>query len=187
MSSYSSAPLLVHFTGGEAGAWRVASMTALAGAGLAPAPRLDVREGAASPDKGAWTLRGVAGHVRYTTRDEFTRLSAKSAGLSRPEADRAALIPIRKNPGWWALTQDERREIYEERSRHTTIGLDYLPEIARRLHHSRDLGEAFDFLTWFEFSSAHEARFDELLDRLRGTEEWNYVDREVDIRLHRAP
>jgi len=48
------------------------------------------------------------------------------------------------------LTQDERREIFEERSRHIATGLEYLPAVARRLHHSRDLGGPFDFLTWFE-------------------------------------
>jgi hypothetical protein len=30
---------------------------------------------------------------------------------------------------------------------HDKTGLRYLPEVARRLHHSRDLGEPFDFLT----------------------------------------
>jgi hypothetical protein len=29
-------------------------------------------------------------------------------------------------------------------------------------------------------------RFDELIANLRGTEEWSYVDREVDIRLDRG-
>ena len=81
------------------------------------------------------------------------------------------------------MPQDARRAVYEERSRHATIGLEYLPRIARRLHHCRDLGEPFDFLTWFEFAPEHEAAFDELLARLRSTEEWGYVEREVDIRL----
>jgi hypothetical protein len=84
------------------------------------------------------------------------------------------------------MAQDERRAVYEERSRHTTIGLEYLPRIARRLHHSRDLGEPFDFLTWFEFAPEHEVVFDELLARLRDSEEWTYVDRDIDIRGHRA-
>jgi hypothetical protein len=64
--------------------------------------------------------------------------------------------------------------------------LRYLPAIARRLHHSRDLGEPFDFLTWFEFAPQDEPAFDDLLAALRATEEWNYVEREVDIRLERA-
>ncbi|MBA2471041.1 MAG: chlorite dismutase, partial [Pseudonocardiales bacterium] len=51
--------------------------------------------------------------------------------------------------------------------------------------HSRDLGEPFDFLTWFEFAPADEDRFDELLATLRATDEWGFVEREVDIRLGR--
>jgi hypothetical protein len=57
--------------------------------------------------------------------------------------------------------------------------------VARRLHHSRDLGEPFDFLTWFEFAPAAEAGFDELAAMLRATDEWGFVEREVDIRLER--
>ena len=34
----------------------------------------------------------------------------------------------------------DRRAIFEERSKHMTIGMKYLPAIARRLHHCRDLG-----------------------------------------------
>ncbi|WP_200946873.1 MULTISPECIES: hypothetical protein [unclassified Roseateles] len=63
----------------------------------------------------------------------------------------------------------------------------YLPAIARRLHHGRDLGEAepFDFLTWFEFAPGHASAFDDLLAALRASPEWAYVDRELEIRLAR--
>ena len=61
----------------------------------------------------------------------------------------------------------------------------YLPRVARRLYHCRDLGEPFDFLTWFEFAPEHEAAFDELTSMLRSREEWTFVDREVEIRLAR--
>jgi len=40
-----------------------------------------------------------------------------------------------------------------------------------------------DFLTWFEYAPEHAARFEELVAALRATEEWRYVEREVDIRL----
>ena len=63
------------------------------------------------------------------------------------------------------------------------LGLDYLPAIARRLAHGRDRQEEFDFLTWFEFAPSDAGAFDELLERLRATEEWSYVEREVEIRL----
>src|SRR5436853_562536 len=86
-----------------------------------------------------------------------------------PVVSRAALIPIRKTLAWWALTQDERRDIFEAQSRHIGIGLEYLPAIARRLHHCRDLGpeEPFDFLTWFEYAPADAAAFEELVQALR--------------------
>jgi hypothetical protein len=61
--------------------------------------------------------------------------------------------------------------------------MEYLPAVARRLHHSRELGEPFDFLTWFEYAPEHEAQFDAMLARLRATVEWRYVDREVELRL----
>ena len=108
-----------------------------------------------------------------------------AAPLRRPEATCAALIPIRKSDAWWDLAQDERRTIFESASHHISASLRYLPAIARRLYHSRDLGEPFDFLTWFEFAPEHAAAFDELVATLRATAEWTYVEREVDIRLSR--
>ena len=83
------------------------------------------------------------------------------------------------------LTPATAPPVFEDSSHHIAIGLDYLPAIARRLHHSRDLGEPFDFLTWFEFAPRHAEAFDELVRRLRETEEWRYVEREIDIRLTR--
>ncbi|HFF8541291.1 TPA: chlorite dismutase family protein, partial [Raoultella ornithinolytica] len=114
---------------------------------------------------------------------------AKQPSLGRAEATCAALIPIRKNPSWWGLAQDERRKIFEEQSRHIHIGLQYLPAVARRLHHCRDLGESepFDFLTWFEYSPSDEPGFNRLLAELRASVEWKYVDREIDIRLVHEP
>lgn len=182
MVSHTKSPV-VTFIGGDLGTWRVDRITVIAGDAIAAAKRLDIQRDAAIDSKSAWSFRGSLSHMRYTTRDESLRLTAKQEGLGRAEAVCGALIPIRKSAEWWALAQDERRNIYEERSRHTSIGLDYLPRIARRLHHSRDLGEPFDFLTWFEFAPEHEPAFDELLARLRRSEEWRYVDREIDVRV----
>lgn len=135
----------------------------------------------------AWVLRGVTSNTRYANRPEVDALAARQQGLFRPEATRAALIPIRKTEAWWALAQDERRAVFEEQSRHIGIGLEYLPAVARRLHHSRELGgEPFDFLTWFEYAPPDGPAFDGLLRRLRATEEWRCIDREVDIRLVRG-
>jgi hypothetical protein len=123
-------------------------------------------------------------NLSLTRGEVFLRwLLAIQEGLGRPQATCAALIPIRKNEAWWNLAQDERRAIFEEQSHHTAIGLQYLPAISRKLYHCRDLGQPFDFLTWFEYAPKDAAGFEELVTALRHTEEWKYVEREVDIRL----
>ena len=156
------------------------------GEGLPAAGRLAVVEdGSALLSAARWVLRGATSNERYATRTEHDELSRRQRPLGRPEATRATLIPITKSAEWWALSQDERRALFEERSRHIAIGLEYLPDIARRLHHGRDLGEPFDFLTWFEYAPAHAGRFAELVRRLRATAEWGFVEREVEIHLAR--
>src|SRR4051794_22048753 len=178
------------FRGGNSGAWRVTSQKPVKGAGLLDVPTLSVIHSQAIalplvPSQTSWRLAGTASHVRYALRSEKTALAAVQAGLGRVEASCAALIPIRKSAAWWDLTQEERRAIFEDKSRHIAASLKYLPAIARQLYHSRDLGEPFDFLTWFEFEPAHAEMFEELVGMLRATEEWNYVEREVDIRVER--
>ena len=180
-------PLPVTFVGGLTGPWRVDRITAVSGEGLSGAARLEVLEGGAHTLRGGgdWVLRGVTSNTRYTTRPEADALGAVQQGLRRPGATRAALIPIRKAEAWWDMTQDERGTIFGERSRHVAIGLAALPGVARRLHNSRELGEPFDFLTWFEYAPEHQGAFDDMLGALRGTAEWGYVEREVDVRLTR--
>jgi chlorite dismutase len=178
------------FRGGQSGAWRVLSQAAVKGAGLLSTPALSTVESSSIalpilPSQTAWRLAGVASHVRYVERAEKERLVAVQAGLGRPEATRAALIPIKKSQAWWDLTQEERRRIFEDKSQHIAASMKYLPAIARQLYHCRDLGEPFDFLTWFEYDPADAALFEELVAMLRGTEEWTYVEREVDLRLER--
>ena len=183
-----AAPLVVSFVGAEVGPWRVEQMATMTGEGLPVVAALEVVEGRPVADEAArsgWVLRGVTSNERYVERAERSALVARQPRLGRIEASRAALIPIRKSSAWWELTQDERRAVLEDGSHHIATGLEYLPAVARRLHHGRDLGEEFDFLTWFEFAPAHVEVFEELVARLRATEEWRYVDREVDIRLSR--
>ncbi len=184
-STPANAPLLVHFEAGTLGNWATTHLLPQIGEVLPSAPRLNIALDEKS-GSAVWALKGVVSSLRYTTRAEAVDLLARSEGLGRPAATRGVLIPIRKSPAWWALAQDERRAIYEEQSRHTSIGMKYLPHIARRLHHSRDLSEPFDFLTWFEFAPAHEAAFDALLGELRASTEWTYVDREVEFRFDRV-
>lgn len=181
-------PLAVKFIGGDDGPWRVTQVTAVVGDPLPPARALTIVEGGAAAQPAppaAWALRGVTSNDRYLTGEEQAALAAIQPSLGRAEATLAALIPITKSERWWELAAAERRRIFEEASHHVTIGLEYLPPVARRLHHGRELGEPFDFLTWFEFAPEHAKAFDDLVTRLRETEEWSYVVREIDIRLSR--
>jgi chlorite dismutase len=175
------------FVGGASGPWRVVSINAIAGEALPDVKRLNILAGAEMqmPHDAQWRLRGITSHEQYVTRAEHDLLVAHQPALGRPRATCAALIPIRKTAVWWALAQDERRRIFEESSHHVETGLQYLPAIARRLHHCRDLGEAepFDFLTWFEFGPSDAPAFDRLVGELRASEEWAYVEREIDIRV----
>ncbi len=176
------------FIGGSTGEWRIQTIKSIVGPGLAEAPQLsiiDTFSPVAAPTA-AWQLRGVTSNQRYTNSAELTALQAVQPVLGRSTATCAVLIPISKSDQWWGLAQDERREILEARSAHIATGLRYLPAVARRLHHSRDLGEEFDFLTWFEFAPEDEGAFDELLAALRETEEWRYVVREVEVRVVRG-
>jgi hypothetical protein len=180
---------LFSFTGGVTGPWRVVSMSTIVGASLPHVARLNIVTGAVPemPDGTKWVLRGLTSNERYVTRSEKDQLVARQSALGRPHATCAALIPIRKTASWWGLAQDERRRIFEESSKHVATGLRYLPTVARRLHHCRDLGEnePFDFLTWFEYGPSDSSAFDELAAELRASEEWRYVDREIDIRAVR--
>jgi hypothetical protein len=177
------------FIGGDTGLWRVAKMEARVGEPLPVARRLEIASSSDLPSdpQAAWVLRGITSNERYVVREERNQIVDKLLGLGRPEATCGALIAIRKNDAWWALTQDERLGIFKEKSHHTRIGLQTFPELARRLHHCRDLSESepFDFITWFEYAPAQEAKFNKLVAELRAIEEWKYVEREVDIRLAR--
>lgn len=177
------------FIGGNEGAWQVISNQAVVGVPLETAQKIDVINLPASELNidSVWILQGFTSNLRYAERAEVTQLRAKQEGLNRPDSLCAAMIPIKKNAEWWAMAQDERRAIFEEQSHHTEIGLAYLPEIARQLHHSRDLGEPFDFITWFEFAPEHTNNFDKMLTQLRASKEWQYVEREIDIRLKKIP
>ena len=179
------ASLMHLFVGGTTGSWRVERISTLTGRPLTPVPRLAILDGDQSSlsSESVWLLRGVTSYERYVTRAERSALVAQQPAIGRPNATCAALIPIKKSVTWWELTQDERRMIFEERSHHIAVGLRYLPEIARRLYHCHDLGEPFDFLTWFEYAPTDGEVFEELVGTLRETEEWTYVEREIDIRL----
>jgi Chlorite dismutase len=180
-------PRLFSFIGGNQGPWKARESRCITGEPLPRIERLEITSGISPRLDATWVLQGAMSNERYVTRPEKAQLVEKQQGLGRPEATYAVLIPIKKSPDWWALTQDERCAIFELQSHHNQIGMDYLPAIARRLHHCRDLTEEqpFDFLTWFEFAPSAEEGFDQLLARLRASVEWGYVEREVEIRLLR--
>lgn len=175
------------FLGGDTGQWQIENILTVTGESLPFAKRLHV-EGSLSGPKSAtpvWTLRGCASHQRYTELPEKEQMVSVQPSLGRIEATRAAMIPIRKSEAWWDLAQDERRAIFESKSHHIAACMKYMPAVARRLYHSRDLGEPFDFVTWFEFAPQNASLFEDLLATLRATEEWRYVEREIDVRLIR--
>lgn len=182
--------LFVTFVAGETGKWKVDRMAPVSGEMLPQVARLDMLESPTpvtmpAPIDG-WVLRGTTSHLRYTTKEEAAELNRLQQGVGRPESTCAAFIPMRKNAAWWALAQDERRRILEESSHHIAIGMEYLPAVARRLLHSRELGEPFDFLAWLEYAPKDSDAFEDMLRRLRATEEWSYVEREIDMRLRRG-
>lgn len=174
------------FIGSNQGDWKVSSMSTLKGESLLPITHLQkMASNLEQTTSGIWSLKGVISNLRYTEKEDKDKLVAIQEDLGRPRARLGAFIPIRKSEAWWNLAQDERRKIMENKSQHTHTGMKYLPAIARKLFHSRDIGQPFDFLTYFEYAPADANAFEELLFALRSTEEWSYIDREVDIRLMR--
>ena len=183
-------PRLSTFVAGTEGPWQIQEIRCLRGESLASAKKLSIHPAGspASTLPTIWTLEGVTSNERYTSRQEKDQLVAIQPELGRPESTCAALIPIRKNASWWAMTQDERHQIFAEKSHHTSIGMKYLPAVARKLYHCRDLAQPqpYDFLTWFEFAPSESDAFDRLLAELRSQPEWSFVERETEIRLTRC-
>ena len=173
------------FVGGTAGSWSLKKQSVIMGEPMPEISHLNI----VGPDDNqliqnpTWILRGFTSNIRYTNHKEDVELKQRSAPIGRVEATHGAMIILKKSAAWWNLAQDERRAIFEEESQHIQIGMKFLPEIARRLHHSRDLNEPFDFITWFEYAPEHETAFSDLADQLRATKEWRYIDREIDYRF----
>jgi chlorite dismutase len=182
---------LTYFTASNhSGQWRIVSIKPVTGDGLDDASYLSLNhhrdDDTVNSTEVPWQLCGVVSNTRYVTNEEKIELENIQAGLGRPQATCAALIPIRKTSTWWSLSQEERRDIFETKSHHTANSIPFLPAIARKLHHGRDIGEPFDFYTWFEYAPEDAAAFETLVSKLRSSLEWTYVDREVDIRLERV-
>jgi len=179
------AEVVLNYVGSSTGSWRVNSMTTHSGSPLRSVTHVEIVKGMIGrPSIGSsWVLRGVVKNTRFVTREERPVLEARYLKQGPVESTCAALIPIRKSAAWWNLEQDERQEIIEARSRQLGTGMRFLPAIARRFLYGRDLGEPFDMVTWFEYSSRDQSIFDDLAGALRSSMEWQYIEREVDIRL----
>lgn len=89
-------PLFVSFSAGDTGVWRIDSIHPVKGESLPMANRLAMLESShlQPMEYGTWTLRGVTTNGRYSTHDEVGTMRSKQRGLGRPQATRAALIPI---------------------------------------------------------------------------------------------
>ena len=130
----------------NSGDWEVASMQVLKGEPMEIVSHIKrISSSLAKSKEGIWTLKGVVSNLRYTDKEDKDKLIAIQEDLGRSKATLAAFIPIRKSDAWWNLAQDERRGIMENKSLHTQTRMKYLPAIARKLFHSRDVGEPFDF------------------------------------------
>lgn len=177
---------IISFVGSNEGLWKVSKIETREGEALPTVKTIDIHKKNIETDLNeGWVLKAFISNLRYTNREEKTELDKNSKPLGQPEYDRAAFIPLKKSDEWWSLTQDERRKIFEEDSKHIQVSSKYLAYVSRQLHHSRDLGQPFDFLTWFEYSSAHEEQFEELCYTLRKAEEWKYVIRDIDFRMYK--
>lgn len=174
-----------HYIGGSSGQWRVTQMITHSGPALKAVSYMDVVNGTLEklPWGTSWVLNGVISNTRYVTREEVEPAGKRNVRSFGGEASCAAMIAIRKSPQWWKLAQEKRREIVEEQSQHLESWLNFWPALARRLQHGRDLGDQFDFVTWFEYAPSDVVEFEEMLAVLRTTDEWTYVEREIEMRL----
>ena len=159
------------FVAGFEGLWMIEGMTAPVGEPLPPAARLSVVEGPeAEVAEGRWVLRGVvAGQGEDARPDQLP--------LGRPDARCAALLAVRMSPEWWARAEDDRRAL--------SANIEHGPAISRRIHRARDRDEPFDVLTWFEFAPDLQAELNGVVGRLRDSDEWSFVEREVELRMIR--
>ena len=164
-------PPLVAFVAGFEGLWLIEGMTAARGEPLPPAARLSVVEGAgAEVAEGRWVLRGVvAGQGEDARPDQLP--------LGRSDARCAALVAVRMAPAWWERAEEDRRAL--------SANIEHGPAISRRVHRARDREEPFDVLTWFEFAPDLQSALNDVVARLRDSEEWSYVERDVELRMIR--
>lgn len=89
------------FIGGNAGEWKIVKMETVIGEPIQSAPYLKIiKSNLQKTNEDLWTIKGLVSNVRYAEKEEKEKLLAIQAGLGRPGANFAALIPIKKmKPG----------------------------------------------------------------------------------------
>lgn len=128
-----------------------------------------------------WLLRGISSKVRRSDLAVEKNSMLPLPQLGRERATCACFIAMKRQESWWDMNDDEK-------SSHAWIGEDFykeFPTVARQLHHCRELGEPFDFITWLEYFPEDEPKIDAMLASFRDSEEWQFVEREIDLRLVR--
>ncbi len=176
---------VLHYVGGATGSWRVDQIETFSGPDLTPVSHLEILGGRLGrvPQGTAWVLPAVVSSTRYITREDPRPAESSRSPVPESREPSAALVLIRKSDEWWNLAGATRQDIIEARSRQVDARLRMLPAIARRFTLHRDGSDAFDFLTWFEFDAQDSALINDLARAIRATDEWNYVEREIEIRL----
>lgn len=119
-------------------------------------------------------VRGIAG---CTDGDE------EDAAAWQVLCDPRLLHRGEKKEEWWKLSVEEKRLICGEASAGGAASRRKGGMIARQFHHCRDLGEPFDFLTWFEYAPEERPAFEEMLGAMRRAPEWEWVEREIELGL----
>jgi hypothetical protein len=173
--------------------YRVDDVRTLRGArleGVAPGDDFVRLQSTLELPAGGGDLIGVTQQLGYTrARERPDLVTSSPAGADAV----CVVIPLTKSEAWWQLAFDERDALFRGASRpgHVELGLPYSRTLLRTLYHSRPLpGAGFDFVTYFEFLPALRGEFENLLGLLRDparNPEWNYVERETEIWLSRAP
>ena len=160
-----AAPIPVVIAGGASGAWQVDRIDPVRGPSLDRVARVAVFDGAAAIAAGstadaAWILRGTTGHVRYLEQHENRagvdparpRSPGGDARRADPDPQGRRVVGARAGRAAGASRGSARAT---SRSACATC-----PRLRGACYHSRELGEPFDFLTWFEFAPEHASAFE---------------------------
>ena len=111
------------FIGGNSGDWKVTSTMTIKGKPIKEVSHISIVTSTLEKSKeGIWAHKGIISNTRYVERKELTKLQAIQPETGREAATCASFIVMDKSEEWWAMTQDERREIFEKKiTSHWTV------------------------------------------------------------------